>query len=179
MNTPVENKIANANHLTYVELKTPLSNIDFGDKSSQIVFHDFIRHNFRGWTLNKQSEFGLFLAYQQGRFQARCFEVADSVIRDYNGASWKISKNGIYCIDAKKSDRFTVESPNRTIAECNPLEAGIVVTLMAIDKMMINPNDTFARAMRFYHHYLKTFIKEQVSAENPVIDADKISNLCN
>ncbi len=177
MHASTEIKVADANHLSHYELKTPLNKIDFGDESSQIIFHDFIRHDVVGWKIDENSSLAMLIGFQQGCFQARCFEIADHLISGYSGATWKISKNGIYCIDSKSTDRFIVKSPNYMTAECNPLEAGLIVTFMALDYLMVHKNETFVKAMYFYHHYLKTFIKEQALVENPIIDSNKLSLL--
>lgn len=168
---------SNGNHTNTLELVTPIEKICFYNTSAYTIFHDFIKMSGRGWLISKNSPFANFLAFNQGFFQARCFEQADELIENYKGATWKMNKNGIYCIDSKKSDRYTVNSPNQTSAECNALEAGLVVTLFALDIMMRHSNSEFASAMCFYREYLITLIKDQNRVDKTVIDLEKILNL--
>lgn len=169
--------IKNANHTNTLELVTPIEKICFYNTSAYTIFHDFIIMSGRGWLFPKNSPFAKFLAFNQGFFQARCFEQASDLIENYTGEIWKMNKNGIYCIDSKKSDRYTLNSPNYTTAECNALEAGLVVTIFALDVMMRHSNNEFASAMCFYREYLITLIKDQTKLEKTVIDSEKILKL--
>ncbi len=177
MFTYTSDKIAQANHKNHIGLKASIDSVQYNDASTTAIFHDFIRHNSRGWMLPKSSKFGLFLAFQQGNFQARCFEAASRVIEGYDGGQWKISADGIYCIESKKTDTFVVSCQNYRSAVCNPLETGLIITLMALDHLMHHSNEVFSRAMCFYHEFLIALIKEQFNVENPLIDPDKVFHL--
>lgn len=169
------------NHTTAIGLKVPQEELsDFYGYSelSQKILHDFIRPDGKDWLIQPNDPIYHVIQREYLLFERRCYNLADKFIQDYNGGSWKHNEDGIFCIDADPTKRFhIINAMNYSDEECNPLETGLAITLIALDGGMNSANNTFAQAMIYFRSTLMQLIEEQYEADNSIINTTKIIRL--
>jgi hypothetical protein len=171
-----QQKTANANYESVVELKTPLEQIFNYSEINEKIIQDF-QKGIQNSGRNIPNEHGIskLLKTEFCKFEARCFHYARKFIENYDGGLWTFSPNGIYTFNTNEEERFTVVNfLNQTSAVCNSLEASIFITLLALDESMRHPNEVISGAMIYLREKIMALNSDQYKNENSHIDCMKI-----